>query len=97
MTTKDSTNKWRQLLSGGGVRTLSVSGSGVFTDETSEETMRGYAFAGSVDNYELIFGNADTLSGAFQISSYERSGDHNGEETYSMTLDNAGDVTFATA
>ena len=97
----DSTNKdsgaWRMLLDGAGIRSMSIAGNGIFTDAVSEETMRGYAFANSVGNYELTFGNGDKLAGAFQITSYERGGNYDGEETYSLTLESAGAVVFTVA
>lgn len=99
--TVDATNKdsgaWRELLEGAGVRSISISGSGVFTDSAAEETVRGYAVNNSIQNYELTFGNGDKLSGAFQITSYQRAGTYNDAETYSITLASAGAVTFTTA
>lgn len=94
----DTTNKdsgaWREVLSGGGVRFISISGDGLFTDDGSEETLRVQAFDNSIKNYELCFGNGDKLSGSFQITSYERAGDYDAEETYSITLESSGEVVF---
>lgn len=99
--TVDATNKdsgaWRELLDGAGTRSVSISGSGVFTDSAAEETVRGYAMSSSVNNYELHFGNGDKLSGAFQITSYQRAGSYNDAETYSITLASAGQVSFTGA
>lgn len=99
--TVDTTNKdsgaWRQLLDGAGTRSVSISGSGVFTDSAAEETVRGIAMNNQIKNYQLTFGNGDSMSGAFQIASYQRSGNYNNEETYSLSLLSAGPVTFTTA
>jgi TP901-1 family phage major tail protein len=99
--TVDATNKdsgaWRELLDGAGTRSVSISGSGVFTDSAAEETVRGYAMENSVKNFELTFGNGDKLSGPFQITSYQRAGSYSDVETYSLTLSSAGQVTFTTA
>ncbi len=99
--TVDATNKdsgaWRELLDGAGTRSVSISGSGVFTDSAAEETVRGYAMNNAINNYELTFGNGDKLSGAFQITSYQRAGSHNDAESYSVTLASAGQVSFVTA
>lgn len=96
----DATNKdsgaWRQLLEGAGIRAVSLSGSGIFTDSAAEETLRSAAFNNSIDNYELHFGNGDKLSGAFQITSYNRGGSYDGEETYSASFASAGAITFTT-
>jgi len=88
---------WKQLLGSAGIQSLSISGSGLFTGSTSEDTLRGYAFAGSVNNYQLVFADGDILTGPFLVASYERSGDYGGEEIYSLTLESAGTIIFTSA
>lgn len=92
-TSKDS-GAWRQLLDGAGIRSITLSGSGVFTDAATEETVRGFAMNNQIKNYQMTFGNGDSMTGAFQITSYQRAGSYNGEETYSLTLASAGTVTY---
>ena len=101
ITTKDSTafvnggnDIGREILTGGGIMSMSISASGVFTDGTDDENVRDAAFKGELNAYQLVFGNADTIDGTFKITSYERSGEFNGEETYSLTLESSGAVTF---
>jgi TP901-1 family phage major tail protein len=96
VTTKDSAGV-RTLLAGAGVTSLSISASGLFTDATVEETVRGYAFAGSANTFSLFFENGDTLEASFIISSYERSGEYNGAEEYSLTLEASGTITYTAA
>ena len=38
-----------------------------------------------------------TLSGAFQVTALEYSGEHNGELAYQMALESAGAIAFAAA
>lgn len=85
---------WRSLQTDGGLRALSLSGSGIFTDDEAEELLRGHAFAGDAANYELSFGNGDKLQGAFLIAAYERTGEMNDAEQYKLTLESAGEVMF---
>jgi len=94
VTTKDSSNRWRELLAGAGVRSMTITAAGVFTDAAVEETVRGYAFAGSANAFGLIFANSDKIDASWIISSYSRAGEHDGEETYSITLESAGAITF---
>lgn len=89
VTTKDD-NGWQQKLSGAGVRSLAVSVSGVFQDSAIEETVRGWAFDQTINFYQITFENADRLEFEAQISNYERTGDHDGAENYSFTLNSHG-------
>ena len=94
VTDKDSAG-WKELLDGGGIKSMAMSGAGVFKDSAGEEAIRVEAFAGTLHNYQMTFGNGDTLVGAFQITSYERTGEHAGEETFSISLEGSGAPTWA--
>jgi len=108
VTNKDSQGT-RTLLAGAGVNSLSVSGSGVFTDSAAEVAVRT-AFAAqqnttdgstpqtaAFESFEFIIPNLGTYTGAFQITSLEYAGEYNGEATYSMSFESAGYITFAAA
>ena len=104
ITTKDSNafissgnDKARDLLQGGGVRSMTISASGVFTDSSTENILRGFAFDGAIQSYYLIFSDGSKISGAFLITSYERAGEFNGEETYSVTLESSNTITYTNA
>jgi TP901-1 family phage major tail protein len=104
ITSKDSNafissgnDKARDLLQGGGVRSMTISASGVFTDSSTENILRGFAFDGAIQNYDLIFSDGSKISGAFLITSYERAGEFNGEETYSVTLESSNTITYTNA
>ena len=87
----------RALGSNMGLRSMSVTASGVFTDSAGENNLRGAAFTGSSVNYDLVFGDGSTVKGAFIITSYERAGEYNGEETFSVTLESNGTMTYTNA
>lgn len=95
--TNKSSGKWRELLGDAGIASASLSGQGIFTNEESEEVMRHAAFAGSITEFELIFGNGDSLCGKFLIAHYERAGNYNDEENYAITLESAGKLSFVKA
>ena len=90
-------DKARVLLQGGGVRSITISASGVFTDSSTENIMRGFAFDGAIQNYDLVFSDGSKISGAFLVTSYERAGEFNGEETYSVTLESSNTITYTNA
>ena len=96
VTTKGA-SKFRELLEGAGIQSMSLSGDGVFKDGVNEELMRSQAASNALANYEIYSANGDKWQGSFQIASYERSGDHNDGEKFSVTLESAGDITFTGA
>lgn len=86
---------WRQAVGNTGTRSVTVSGTGIFTDSTAEETLRAVAFAGSARNFQLAFGNGDVLQCAFLVTHYERIGAYDDAENFAVTLESTGDVVFA--
>ena len=93
VTNKDS-GRWRNLLSGVGTSSVSITGSGVFTDSEAEKLMRKSAFEHEKLAFQLIFGNGDKLHGEFILSTYERSGNVSEEEVYNVSLESASKVTY---
>lgn len=95
VTTIESVGHWRELLSGAGVKTASVTGSGVFKDAASDAALRRIFFDSSTPDLELVIPDFGTISGPFQVSSLEYSGNHDGEATFEIALSSAGEITFA--
>ena len=96
ITNKDSTNQARVLLPAAGVKSASISGSGVFTDSASETTLYGKWHSAAFGNYQFLVPDFITLTGAFQLTSLEYAGEYNGEVNYSMSFESSGDITIAT-
>ena len=74
ITSKDS-GGWRELLSGAGVRSVSVSGAGVFTGSAAEVRLRGNALSGTIDDYRLSFESGETMTGRFLVTRLDYAGD----------------------
>ena len=91
VTSKDS-GGWRQLLSGAGVRSVSVSGAGVFTGSAAEARVRGNALGGLLDDYRLSFEGGEAMTGRFLVTRLDYAGDFNGERTYTLSLESSGVV-----
>jgi TP901-1 family phage major tail protein len=92
VTSKDS-GGWRELLSGAGIRSVSVAGSGIFTGSAAETRLKSNALAGLIDDYELSFESGERLRGRFLITRLDYSGDYNGERNYSLSLESSGPVS----
>jgi TP901-1 family phage major tail protein len=94
ITSQDS-GGWRELLSGAGVRTVSVAASGIFLGSAAETKIRTNAMAGTLDDYELSFEDGAKLRGKFLIQKLDYAGDFNGERNYAMSLESSGEVVPA--
>ena len=93
--TNKGSGGWRELLSGAGVRSVSLSGSGVFTGSAAEARIKANALAGVIDDYRVSFESGDTVTAKFLITRLDYAGDFNGERTYTMALESSGAVVSA--
>ena len=90
--TNKGSGGWRELLSGAGTRSVSVSAAGIFLGSDAEQAIRAHALAGTLDDYELAFEGGERMRGRFLIQRLDYAGDFNGERTYSATLESSGPV-----
>lgn len=86
---------WRELLGGAGVRSVSVSGAGVFTGSAAEARLKASALSGALDDYRLTFEGGDSMTGRFLVTRLDYAGDFNGERTYTLALESSGAVVAA--
>ena len=86
---------WRDLLSGAGTRSVSVSASGIFLGSAEEAQVRGHALSGTTADYELSFEDGERMRGRFLVQRLDYSGDFNGERNYSLQLESSGPVVPA--
>ena len=94
VTSLESQGGWRELLAGAGVKAATISGSGIFKDEATDERARQVFFDGEVPAFQVVIPDFGIVEGPFQISSIEYAGSHNGEASYEMTFASAGVLSF---
>jgi TP901-1 family phage major tail protein len=90
----ESVGRWRELLEGAGVKRAAVSGAGLFKDAASDALARQTFFDGTVRDCQIVIPDFGTVEGPFQISSLEFAGSHDGEVTFEIALESAGELTF---
>ena len=95
ITHQESAGAWRELLAGAGLKTANVRGQGIFKDAASDATIRSYFFNGTIRKWQVIVPDFGTVEGPFQITSLELAGRHDGEVTFELALESAGELTFA--
>ena len=94
VTSLESQGGWRELLGGAGVKSASISGSGVFKDATTDERARQIFFDAEVPGFQVIIPDFGIVEGPFQVTSIEYAGSHNGEATYELSMASAGALSF---
>lgn len=92
--TDSGSNGWTELLPDAGIRTVSVSGSGVFRDADSDARIRAAFFAQTPLDAQLIIPDFGTIEGPFLVSSLTYGGTFNGEATFEIGLSSSGEPTF---
>jgi TP901-1 family phage major tail protein len=94
VTSLESAGGWRELLSGAGVKSAAISGSGIFRDADSDERARQIFFDGETPAFQVVIPDFGIVEGPFQVTSIEYSGTHDGEATYELSLASAGRLIF---
>jgi TP901-1 family phage major tail protein len=97
ITHQESAGEWRELLAGAGVKSARITGGGIFKDAASDEIVRGYVFAGTIRDWQVVIPDFGTVAGPFHIGSFELTGRHDGEVAFEIALESAGELTFAAA
>jgi TP901-1 family phage major tail protein len=97
VTNADSANQWRELLAGAGVKSAAFSGSGVFKDAASDESLRNVFFNQAAPNFQVVIPDFGTVTGPFQIASLQYEGPYDGEVKLLLSLASAGALTFTPA
>jgi TP901-1 family phage major tail protein len=93
-TSAESPEGWRELLAGAGLKTMRVRGRGLFKDSASDERMRSVFFAGAIARWQLIVPGLGHFTGPFQITQLNWSGAHDGEASFAVELQSAGQLSF---
>ena len=97
VTSSESAGQWRELLNGGGGQHAKLSAAGIFKDQTTDTLVRGYAWAGTIMNWQIVLPAFGTVQGPFQITSLEYAGKYDGEMSFTIALESAGALSFTAA
>src|ERR1700733_9050478 len=86
VTNADSAEQWRELLAGGGVKSATISGSGVFKDAASDAALRTAFFNQAVPNWTVVIPSFGTVSGPFKVTALSYEGPYDGELKLALSL-----------
>ena len=93
--TDQGSNGWTELLPEAGIRSVSVTGSGVFRDAASDALIRSAFFAQETLTAQLILPDFGTITSPVLVTGLTYGGTFQGEATFELTLASAGEPVFA--
>lgn len=97
VTDADSSGQWRELLAEAGVKSATITGSGVFKDAAADALLRTAFFDQSLSNWQIVIPDFGTVSGPFKLTSLQYEGPYDGEVKISMSLASGGALSFTAA
>jgi TP901-1 family phage major tail protein len=95
VTDKDG-GQFREIIAGG-IKSLSISGEGVMSDDTIVARLLAKSLSTTgtdKSNYQIVIGTG-TFTGSFFLTKFEVAGGYNDAQTYTIALESAGSVSFA--
>lgn len=93
--THQGSSQWKTLLDGAGIKSVSISGSGVFEQDASLTRIRTDILAQTLRNFRIIeHSSGDYFAGSFKMTSLERAGDYNNEQSWSLSLESSGEISY---
>ena len=94
VTDSDSTDLWTELLSGGGVKSMELSGSGVFEDDAAIERVRSLFIVGTIEDWRFTIPSWQQIDCPMHIASLEIDSPHDNAVAFSISLQSSGKPTF---
>ncbi len=84
-------SRW-QKLANGGIANFMIEASGLFSNTSAEQVLETAAFSGIIKNYQILFGNNNSITAPFLVSEYNRNGNIAEYEQVRFVLTSAGEV-----
>jgi len=94
--TTDDDSGWRTLLANPGVRSVEVTAGGITSDEVLLAAIMAGSVSGEALSIELPTSLAvpGSVAGTFLVSSFEKTGEHDGAVEFTATFMSTGAVTY---
>lgn len=93
VTAKDS-GGFRQLLDGAGLQSFTLSGTGVFDSGAAHDQVQALFLGRVVRDWRILRGDGSSYGGPCLVTALDFAGNHDGEETFSITLESAGAMAY---
>lgn len=95
ITDQESSGRWRELLSGAGIRHATLTGAGIFRDVASDTALRQIFFDSAIRNFQLVIPSFGILQGPFLVAALVYKAEYAASVEFDLTLESAGALTFS--
>ncbi len=85
---------WRELIENAGISSVSIKAQGILTNSASYTFLKDAVIVGQLINCKMVSNTGEIYAGAFQITSFESSGEYNGAELVAFNLESANTTTI---
>jgi TP901-1 family phage major tail protein len=92
--TDNCSDGWREMLEGAGVRSVSITASGNSSDNAAQAFITNAILNNQFIRARIRRGAGDEFEGTWQIPSNGFSAPFNGAETFEVTLESAGAISY---
>jgi TP901-1 family phage major tail protein len=90
---KDS-GGWSEIFPDGAIRSVSLSMSGIFKETADQDALRTLSMADPPSaNFRFTLGGTRRITGNFQVTSYEHSGETEGFASFTASFESNGVIT----
>jgi TP901-1 family phage major tail protein len=96
--TTHGSNQWSEKLAAAGIKSMKLSASGVYdSGDTTLDILEDALMAGTLLSCKLVDATASAKSytASFFVTGFERGGEYNAEQTFSISLESSGAVTVS--
>lgn len=95
--TSEDSDDWKTILDEAGIRSIAISGDGVYTNAEMFKTVHDTARLNKLQCLMIVdFKTLRLIEGCFKVTSIGRAGGHDGEATFSIAAESSGAPTFFT-
>lgn len=92
--TDDGSSGFKELLAGAGVSSLQISASGHWDASADQASLLTWMGDKSIHNFQMVDEDGSILQGAFQVTSFDKSGDATNAVQFSAKLESSGAWTI---
>lgn len=93
----EDSDEWKTILDQAGMRSLAISGDGVYTSSTMFQTLNDNARLNKLQCLMIVdFKTMRLIECCFKVTALGKSGGHDGEASFSITAESSGTPTFFT-